>query len=102
EDGLLPPDRSWGIPPSTTPSQPTATPVIVIDQAFADRHWPAEDPIGQYVRLGEPLSTLYAVIGVVPTVRLSGYSIEPSIPQAYTSIHQRPGLNSVLLLRGTG
>lgn len=102
EDGLLPPDRSWGIPPSMTAIQPTATPVIVIDQAFADRHWPGEDPIGQHIRLGEPISTLHTVIGVVPTVRLSGYRIEPSIPQAYTSIHQRPGLSSVLLLRGTG
>jgi predicted permease len=48
-----------------------APPVVIVDQAAADRYWPGEDPLGQGVSLGGP--GLYAkVIGVVGNVTFDG------------------------------
>ncbi len=62
-------------------------PVIIVDQGFADRQFPHEDPIGRRILLGDrPLT----IIGVVSTVRLSGYAVEPTLPQGYVSVRQMP------------
>lgn len=42
-------------------------PVVIIDQAAAERYWPGEDPLGQGVRLGGegPYATVVGVVGNV-------------------------------------
>lgn len=59
--------------------------VIIIDEAFAQRIWPGEDALGKRLRFwqGSPFEAACTVVGIVPTVRLYGYGVEPHLLQAY-------------------
>ena len=46
-----------------------ATPVIVVSEAVAQRHWPPGQALGQRVQLGESDKTWWTVIGVVEEIR---------------------------------
>ena len=63
----------------------SAQPVAIVDQAFVNREWPNEGPIGKHVRLNGQDAT---VIGVAPTLRLYGYAVRPGIVQAYLPLRQ--------------
>jgi putative ABC transport system permease protein len=59
-------------------------PVIVINQLFADRHWPNEDPIGRQVEFS---SGVREIVGVVGVTRDSGPDDDPG-PMVYFSAFQ--------------
>lgn len=61
--------------------------LMVINQAFVDRFWPGEEPLGRIVRLGGQDGTPYEVIGVVPTGRYFLIGEDPQ-PFFYRSYHQ--------------
>lgn len=74
--------------------------VMVIDQQFADRHWPGEEPIGRQVDLGahgEP--DIAEVIGVVATVRHNGLDVEPPRPQMYFAVAQEASSDVTVLVK---
>lgn len=80
----------------------TGPKVVIIDQAFADKYWPGQDPIGKRIHWGlteNDNDTWFIVVGVVPTVRAYGYS-EPVIrPQAYWPMRQGTWRQTTVLLR---
>ncbi len=80
----------------------TGPKVVIIDQAFANKYWPGQNPIGQRIHWGLSENddhTWFTVIGVVPTVRAYGYN-EPIIrPQAYWPLSQGTWRQSTVLLR---
>jgi putative ABC transport system permease protein len=54
-------------------------PVIMVDETFAGRHWPNEDPIGKRVKLGtDPASARpwFEIVGVVGHVKSRGVEAE--------------------------
>jgi hypothetical protein len=44
-------------------------PVVVVNQAMAERLWPGEDPLGRQMRVGEQTNPLMTVIGVAENMR---------------------------------
>ncbi len=72
---------------------------IIIDEAFARREWPAEDPVGKELLLGGRKDNAVTVIGVVPTLRVYGYASEPKLAQAYVSVRAPTPAGAVLLVR---
>jgi predicted permease len=96
-----------------------STRVAIVDRTFARRYWGEQDAIGKTIRLGgEPFHTIatlprsarsnaplppiapddrFAIVGIVPPVRLHGYAVEPQLPQIYISDRQVP-LNTFLLV----
>ncbi|MCA1615741.1 MAG: ABC transporter permease [Acidobacteria bacterium] len=72
-------------------------PVAIVNETFARRFWPGEDPLGRRFRLGGPESPLLEVVGVVEDGKYAGLSEEPQgyvvrpLAQAYT------GTNTVIL-----
>jgi putative ABC transport system permease protein len=80
-----------------------ATPVIVINQAFARTIWPGEDPIGKRVRWGGWGVEWQTVVGVVADVRASSLEKEPP-PASYMPIFQasRTRRNVVFIARTSG
>ena len=78
-----------------------AQPVAVVNETFARRFWPAEDPLGKRFRQGGPGAPLLEVVGVVEDGKYAGLNEEPQgyvvrpLTQAYT------GTNT-LVLRADG
>jgi putative ABC transport system permease protein len=78
-----------------------APPTIIIDRAFAQRIWPGEDALGKGIVMGRSIPhpmTLH-VIGVVPTLRLYGFTTEPKLVQLYLSQSQFAEKSPFVLVR---
>lgn len=56
--------------------------VMLVNQAFVDRFWPGQDPIGRSVRTLSSQNDPYRVVGVVGNVRQHGLAREPR-PEMY-------------------
>jgi len=61
--------------------------VAVVNQAFVDRFWPGQDPIGRTVRTLSSTGDAYRVVGVVGNVRQHGLAREPR-PEMYFTHRQ--------------
>ncbi len=78
---------------------------VIVDQAFADKWWPGQDPLGKRVHWGvtdKPEDGWFTVVGIVPTLRVYGYGEPVSRPQAYWSLRQFGSLQSSVLVRTQG
>jgi predicted permease len=64
-----------------------ATPVVIINQSFARKFWPGEDPLGKRIRWGGWKVDWLTVVGVVGDVRVSSLEAEPE-PASYMPIFQ--------------
>jgi putative ABC transport system permease protein len=73
--------------------------VILINQAFAERYWPGEDPLGRRLLI-DFNQRWVTVVGIVGNVKQSGLPYEAA-PHVYVSYKQMPGSRS-LLVRTTG
>ena len=74
--------------------------VAVVDQAFADREWPGQDPLGKRVKPAgmdsnseDDSEPWFTVVGVVPSVRSSGMTAQVR-PTYYFDHRQRPPYRS--------
>jgi putative ABC transport system permease protein len=61
--------------------------VAVIDDAFARRHFPNEDPIGRGLDIGNGTDGFYEIVGVVGSVRYSALDAEAA-PTMYVPFRQ--------------
>lgn len=61
--------------------------VAVVDQQFADRHFPGQDPIGQGLDIGNGSEGFYEIVGVVGGVRQDSLDSQPD-PTMYVPYPQ--------------
>jgi putative ABC transport system permease protein len=61
--------------------------VAVIDQAFAERHFPNEDPLGRGLDIGNGTEGFYEIVGVVANVHHDGLDADPA-PTMYVPFEQ--------------
>jgi putative ABC transport system permease protein len=76
--------------------------VVVINEAMAQRFWPAENPIGRRIRIqrrGEP--EWRQIVGIVGNVRHEGLNLEP-LPEMYVPFAQQPWPWFRLVVRTAG
>ncbi len=66
--------------------------VVIVNESFAARFWPGQDPIGRNLRSGIPEGGMrwIKVVGVVPGVRQSDMTVAPK-PELYLPQAQVPG-----------
>lgn len=76
------------------------TPVVVVNQMFADKYFPDQSPIGQHIKVGKDTYTR-EVAGVVGNVRHTGLTQEVS-PEIYVPFVQEPDSSMSLLMRTAG
>jgi putative ABC transport system permease protein len=75
---------------------------VVIDEEFARRHWPNEDPVGKRIRQGADNDPrLIEVIGVVGRVKMEGLNQESNRVQAYFPFLQVPLSSMTVIVKGT-
>jgi putative ABC transport system permease protein len=72
--------------------------VIIIDEEFARRYWPNEDPIGQRI---EANGSAMTVVGVVRRVKIRGLDEQGGFVQAYFSALQSPARGRTIAVKTT-
>jgi putative ABC transport system permease protein len=75
----------------------TSAPVVLINQAAAERFFPGRDPVGARMRFW---GTSRTIVGVVTNEHIHGLTEAPPIA-AYTPLSQTPSSTGALLLRTT-
>ena len=76
---------------------------IVIDEEFARRYWPNEDPIGKRVAMGsEERPQFLTVLGVVGRVKMEGLSQDSNRVQGYFPFAQVPGGGMTVIIKASG
>jgi putative ABC transport system permease protein len=75
-----------------------APPVMVINQAFADKYFPNEDPIGKHVAFSWGIDGFQEVIGVIGNVRHDSLA-SPENREIYVCYAQRPDSGFSIALR---
>jgi putative ABC transport system permease protein len=63
--------------------------VIVINDTFAAKYWPNEDPLGKHITIGYNNTGPREIVGIVGTVKRGTLS-DPAAPQMYTPFEQTP------------
>ena len=77
-----------------------AAPVIIIDNATAERFFPGQDPIGKRLQMQTgPGSQMRTIVGVVPRLKLYGFDETTPLAQGYIPQTEQPNTNLILLLR---
>lgn len=71
--------------------------VVVVNQAFADRFFSDQDPVGKTMHLGFSYQIPRRIVGIVQSVRHSTMG-EPPAPTAYLNYVQYPAWRSVYLV----
>jgi len=62
-----------------------AAPVVIVNQGFADRFFPGEDPVGRRIRQGtsESQEEWRTIVGVVPNMQMEGFDPDRTDPSGY-------------------
>jgi predicted permease len=75
----------------TDEDTPTSPPVVVINQAFADKYLPGTDPIGHTVSMGKGRFSTIRIVGVVADIKQLTV-VDPTKPEIYFPLAQtEPG-----------
>jgi putative ABC transport system permease protein len=61
--------------------------VAIVDQAFVDRHFPGEEPLGRGIDIGNGTDGFYEIVGVVGDVHHYGLDVDPN-PTMYVPFKQ--------------
>ena len=85
----------------TTRDQDTATPVVVVNQTFAERFLAGGGPVGQRVRLGDADGPWREIVGVVGNVKHTGLTLQAN-PETYVPLHQSAPELMALVVRASG
>jgi len=80
----------------TAQDGPGAQRVAVVNDTFARRAWPGQDPLGRRVRVGE--SAFLTVVGVVADTRRRGHEADAGL-QLFEPLRQNPSRLETLLVR---
>ena len=74
---------------------------IVIDEDFAKRYWPNEDPVGKRVRLGTDADApRLEVLGVVGRVKMESLNQNSDRVQGYFPFNQTPSDDMTVIIKG--
>jgi putative ABC transport system permease protein len=73
----------------------------VINDVFAERHWPHQNPLGRHIHIGTRDAAPAEVVGVVKSVKMFGLENRPEM-QMYVPLRQRPVRTAHVVVRASG
>lgn len=65
-------------------------PVVIVNETFANRHWPGQSVVGRHVQLSDGSQLWLTIVGVVKEIRERGITIETK-PAVYMPVTQSDG-----------
>ena len=79
----------------------SGVPAAIVNQQFAARFWPGEDPLGKRLRLfrGKIAEDWLTVVGVVPNIAQNAASRQEPDPLVYLPYRQKPGREMEVMAR---
>lgn len=77
-----------------------ASPVVIVNEQFAQHYWPKSDALGQRIRLDGGKGPLAQVIGIAQNVRYQN-TFEKPMDFIYRPVAQQPAPRLILLLRSS-
>ena len=72
---------------------------VIVDDEFARRNWPGEEPVGRHIRLEIGPGYNLTVVGVVGRVKLGSLNEKDGFVQAYLCSRQFPDIKMAVVLR---
>ncbi len=85
----------------TTHDNDTTPPVVIINEPFAKRHWPNEDPLGKRIRVSDD-DALREIVGVVKALKQDQWTAAPNL-EMYLPHLQSPAPRALtLVVRSSG
>jgi predicted permease len=84
---------------------PSAVPVAIVNQLFANKYWPGEDPLGKRFRFvisdkdGEKPEPWLTVVGVASNIIQNDQTRQTFDPMVYVPYRQKPGDGAWILVR---
>jgi putative ABC transport system permease protein len=63
-------------------------PVAIVDEEFARRHWPGEEPVGKQFKTGGDKGPPITVVGIVRRVKMDGLNEDSNRVQSYYPMRQ--------------
>jgi putative ABC transport system permease protein len=87
-------------PAPNAPPQPFSSPTVtIIDEEFARRYWPDENPLGQQISFWGNKVT---VVGIVRRVKMEGLNTDSNRVQSYYPYLQNPSGSMSIVVRTAG
>jgi putative ABC transport system permease protein len=80
----------------------TSTPVVIINELFAKRHWPNEDPLGKRIRVGDKEAELCEIVGVVSALKQDQWTAEPNLEMYLPHLQAAAPRGLALVVRTSG
>lgn len=75
----------------------SSPPVVIINEQFAERHWPNEDPIGKRIDVGDDGPNPREIVGVVKGLKQNQWTAEPKL-EMYLPHLQSPAPRALTLV----
>ena len=72
-------------------------PVVIINEQFAERHWPNEDPLGKRIDVGDDGPNPREIVGVVKALKQNQWTAEPNL-EMYLPHLQSPAPRALTLV----
>ena len=79
----------------------TSPPVVIINEPFARRHWPNEDPIGKRIRVSDD-DTDREIVGVVKALKQDQWTAEPNLEMYLPHLQAAAPRALTLVVRSSG
>ncbi|HZM90614.1 MAG TPA: ABC transporter permease [Blastocatellia bacterium] len=97
--GFTDQDTKAPTPPGAQPNPFSPPTVTIIDEEFAKRYWPDEDPLGQQINFWGGKVT---IVGIVRRVKMEGLSTDSNRVQSYYPYLQNAGGGMSIVMRTAG
>ena len=85
----------------TTHDNDTSTPVVIVNELFAKRHWPNEDPLGKRIRVADD-DTPREIVGVVKALKQDQWTAEPNLEMYLPHLQSAGPRGLSLVVRSSG
>ena len=86
----------------TTHDNDTSPPVVIINEPFAKRVWPNEDPLGKRIRVSEADAEPREIVGVVKALKQDQWTAEPNLEMYLPHLQVAAPRALTLVVRSSG